>query len=224
MEFGKTLRAAREARGKSIEEVARETRLMSQLIVDLENENMSRIAAPIYGRGFVKLYCEAVGLEARPMIDEFMKVYNGEHEPIIREKENVEENTSYSESSLLPEAEAEEISSPSPTSLFDAPMTTAEENASPTLSRYSSPLSSRESLSSFPTFSIPPIVWRVGALVTVAILILWLLVKAIGAIYHFSATDPKANESSEVRSEASAMSSHPLEEREPVAIPPLYID
>lgn len=211
MEFGKTLRAAREARGKSIEEVARETRLMSQIIVDLENENMSRIAAPIYGRGFVKLYCEAVGLEARPMIDEFMKVYNGDHEPIIREREEAAVAASYSEAALLPEEEpSEEPTEP----LFAAPKNYEDEPSAPSLSRYSSPLSERPSLGSGLSFSIPPIVWRVGTLAIIAILILWILCKAIGAIYRFSATDPNASTSSEVK----------IEERETVAIPPLYID
>lgn len=222
MEFGKTLRAAREARGKSIEEVARETRLMSQLIVDLENENMSRIAAPIYGRGFVKLYCEAVGLEARPMIDEFMKVFNGDHEPIIREREEVEAPASYSETSLLPEE------TPAPTEeadpLFAAPKS-FEEASTPSLSRYSSPLSERPSFGSGISFSIPPIVWRVGALALVAILILWILCKVIGAIYRFSATDPNAAATpGEVRTETTVPMSHSSEEREQVAIPPLYID
>lgn len=222
MEFGKTLRAAREARGKSIEEVARETRLMSQLIVDLENENMSRIAAPIYGRGFVKLYCEAVGLEAKPMIDEFMKVYNGDHEPIIREREEVDSPVSYSESSLIPEesdAPAEEAEP-----LFAAPKS-FEEDMTPSLSRYSSPLSERPSFGSNLSFSIPPIVWRVGALAIVAILVIWILCKVVGAIYRFSATDPKAT--SEVKTEEVQSAHHgaaSVEEREPVAIPPLYID
>lgn len=222
MEFGKTLRAAREARGKSIEEVARETRLMSQLIVDLENENMSRIAAPIYGRGFVKLYCEAVGLEARPMIDEFMKVYNGDHEPIIREREESEVPPSYSETSLIPEESPASAEEPSP--LFAAPKSFDDESA-PSLSRYSSPLSERHAFGSGISFSIPPIVWRVGSLVIVAIVIIWILCKVVGAIYHFSATDPNAAAtSSEVRADSPVPTSHSLEEREQVAIPPLYID
>lgn len=222
MEFGKTLRAAREARGKTIEEVARETRLMSQLIADLENENMSRIAAPIYGRGFVKLYCEAVGLEAKPMIDEFMKVYNGEHEPIIRERETIEES-SYTEGSLL--GENNEVAG-APSSLFDEPVASiSSTDSQPSLSRYSSPLSERPALSSgfaFPT--IPPIVWRVGAVAIIAFLIIWILVKAVGALYRFSATDPKAAASGGEEPKIVERQHTAPEEREQVAIPPLYID
>lgn len=88
IEFGKTLKAAREAKGLTIAQIAESTRIMSSLVEDLENEDFSRIVAPIYGRGFVKLYCEAVGLEPKPMVDEFMDFFTGKHEPTIRTRES----------------------------------------------------------------------------------------------------------------------------------------
>lgn len=86
IDFGSTLQAAREARGLSIEQVSDQTHLLTQVIEGLENEDFSRIAAPIYGRGFVKLYCEAVGIDPQPMVEEFMAIYNGKREPKIRER------------------------------------------------------------------------------------------------------------------------------------------
>ena len=73
IEFGRTLREAREAKGLSISQVAETTRIMHSIVDGLENENFSGIPAPIYGRGFVKLYCETVGLDPKPMIAEFME-------------------------------------------------------------------------------------------------------------------------------------------------------
>lgn len=87
IEFGKTLVAAREAKGYTIAQVAEITHLASSTITDLENENFSRIAAPIYGRGFVKLYCETVGLDPKPMVAEFMEIYSGNRDTNIRERE-----------------------------------------------------------------------------------------------------------------------------------------
>lgn len=87
MEFGKTLRLAREAKGMTIDDVAEQTRIMARTIENLEREIFSDIVAPIYGRGFVKLYCEAVGIDARPMIDEFMEIYNGNREAVIVERQ-----------------------------------------------------------------------------------------------------------------------------------------
>lgn len=86
MEFGRSLRLAREARGYSVAQLAEITRMAPKTVQELEDENLSHIAAPIYGRGFVKLYCEAVGLEAKPFIDEFMAIYRGERDVSIRER------------------------------------------------------------------------------------------------------------------------------------------
>lgn len=84
IEFGYTLQKAREAKGLATKDIAQATHMMVQMVEDLENENFSKIAAPIYGRGFVKLYCEAVGIDPKPLIAEFMDIYNGNRPPTIR--------------------------------------------------------------------------------------------------------------------------------------------
>ncbi|MGN0833550.1 MAG: helix-turn-helix domain-containing protein [Kiritimatiellia bacterium] len=86
IEFGKSLRLAREAKGYTVARLAELTRLAPSLVSDLENEDFRQIAAPIYGRGFVKLYCEAVGLETKAFVDEFMEIFNGNREPRIKER------------------------------------------------------------------------------------------------------------------------------------------
>lgn len=86
IEFGKTLRDARENKGMTIGQVAEITRMAPTTIEELEAEDFSRIAAPIYGRGFVKLYCEAVGIDAKPLVAEFMEIYNGNRDVGIRER------------------------------------------------------------------------------------------------------------------------------------------
>lgn len=87
IEFGNTLRQAREQKGLTTKQVADSTHMMVQLVEDLENEHFSRIAAPIYGRGFVKLYCEAVGLDPKPLVAEFMEIFNGNRPPMIRRRD-----------------------------------------------------------------------------------------------------------------------------------------
>ena len=76
MSFGQTLKAAREAKGLTASELAASTHLLVQIVEGLENEDFRRIPAPIYGRGFVKLYCETVGLDPKPMQAEFMSLFN----------------------------------------------------------------------------------------------------------------------------------------------------
>ena len=77
IEFGRTLREAREAKGYTVSQLADKTRIMHQIIEDMEEDRFTRIAAPIYGRGFVKLYCEAVGLDPKPLIAEYMALQSG---------------------------------------------------------------------------------------------------------------------------------------------------
>ncbi len=83
IEFGETLRKAREAKGLTTAQIAEMTHLVPQTVEDLEKENFTKISAPIYGRGFVKLYCEAVGIDPKPLIAEFMDIYNGNRQPTI---------------------------------------------------------------------------------------------------------------------------------------------
>ena len=76
MSLGNTLRAAREACGFTTSELAARTHMLVQIVEGLENEDFRRIPAPIYGRGFIKLYCEAVNLDPKPLQAEFMDLFN----------------------------------------------------------------------------------------------------------------------------------------------------
>ena len=76
MSLGQTLRSAREAKGMTTSELAEKTHLLVQIVEGLENEDFRRIPAPIYGRGFIKLYCEQVGIDdPKPLQAEFMALY-----------------------------------------------------------------------------------------------------------------------------------------------------
>lgn len=81
MAIGPTLRAARERKGYSISAVAELTNMMTRVIEDLENDNYKRIAAPIYGRGFIKLYAGLLGLDPQPLIDDYMAAVTGTPKP-----------------------------------------------------------------------------------------------------------------------------------------------
>jgi len=83
MSMGEILRTAREQRALSTSTAAESTHMKVQIIEDLENEDFRRIAAPIYGRGFVKLYAEFLELDAAPLIREFMDLYTGKRAPVV---------------------------------------------------------------------------------------------------------------------------------------------
>lgn len=78
--LGDTLREAREAKQASPSEAARATRLKVQHIDALETNDYSKMPAPIYARGFIKLYAEYLGLEPAPLLER----YDREHKPATR--------------------------------------------------------------------------------------------------------------------------------------------
>ena len=83
MSMGEILRTAREQRALSTSAAAEATHMKVQIIEDLEKEDFRRIAAPIYGRGFVKLYAEFLELDPAPLIREFMDLYSGKRAPVV---------------------------------------------------------------------------------------------------------------------------------------------
>ena len=72
MALGEILKNARIQKGFSPSDVAEHTHMMVQVVEDLEREDFRRIAAPIYGRGFVKLYAELLELDPEPLVRDFM--------------------------------------------------------------------------------------------------------------------------------------------------------
>ena len=79
--FGETLRNAREAKGLTCSQVAAQTHMLVQIVEEMEREDFHRIPAPIYGRGFVRLFADCVGLDSVPLVREFMDIYNGRRKP-----------------------------------------------------------------------------------------------------------------------------------------------
>lgn len=75
MALGQIFKEARISRGYTESEVAERIKMNAQMIVDLEAENYSRIAAPIYGKGYVRKYAEFLGIDYRPLVEEFKNTF-----------------------------------------------------------------------------------------------------------------------------------------------------
>ena len=74
--LGETLREAREENGASIEDAAAATRIMQTQLRAIENNDYSGIPAPMYAKGFLKLYAQFLGLEPEPILERFQKEYS----------------------------------------------------------------------------------------------------------------------------------------------------
>ena len=68
--IGEQLRAAREARGLSLEQVAAETRLPQRHLVTMEAGDFASLPGRTYAVGFAKTYAKAVGLDPEYTADE----------------------------------------------------------------------------------------------------------------------------------------------------------
>ncbi len=73
MAIGPILREARQNKQLTTSQVAEMTRMKVQIVDDLENDDFHRIAATIYGKGFIKLFAECVNLDPEPLIADYME-------------------------------------------------------------------------------------------------------------------------------------------------------
>lgn len=221
IEFGKTLRAAREAKGLSVAQLAEQTHMTPARVEELENENFTSFPAAIYGRGFVRLYCQAVGLDPKPLADEFTEIFNGNRVVEIKEREVGGERggevggerSRWSEDGQLPlSASAPEVGdeSSSPSMDVNTPRSTSNSESESDTPRSTSTTSSSNSISSNapsphlsryaaplrdrPRIAIPPSVWRLGILACVALLVLWGLIAGVRALYRATGGAPAPDE------------------------------
>ena len=236
-EFGKTLRAAREAKGLTTGQIAEQTHMMIQTVEGLENEDFSKIVAPIYGRGFVKLYCEAVGLDPKPLVDTFTKIYADRHAaPAAKAAEPPAADPAQEEPPAAP-VSPEPAPAPKPIEQppkfpeldFGAPQT-----AKPSLSRYAGKAPS----DGLPPISLPFVNWRLVALVAGAFAALLCLGLAIRVIYHATMSSPAEPTQEEQTVETPSAPAEPAKAtspeqpadatrpapRKPLPLKPFYID
>lgn len=230
MEFGKTLRTAREAKGLTTGQIAERTHMMVQVVEGLENEDFSKIVAPIYGRGFVKLYCETVGLEPKPLVDAFMEIYSGgrgksaaPHEPAKPEPRQVEPAAPGSPPKPVAPEPPQRVQE---TIDFGAPPAAETPRQQPTTSRYAAPMPIDDG------FSMPAVNWRMVALGAAAVAIVVLALLGVRALYRVTMTAPE-EETTEVADPAPDPAPAPTDaqppakapvDRKPLPLKPFYID
>jgi len=65
-------------------EIAAVTRMKITVVEALERDDYSNIAAPIYAKGFIKLYAEAVGLNPEHLINEYMSRFAQSYTPPVK--------------------------------------------------------------------------------------------------------------------------------------------
>lgn len=70
-DLGERFRAAREARGLTLSEVADQIRIRSVYLAAIEDEHWNTIGAPVYTRGFMRTYARFLGIDPEEAVAEF---------------------------------------------------------------------------------------------------------------------------------------------------------
>jgi transcriptional regulator with XRE-family HTH domain len=83
MALGKILQDARLRKKMTTSQVAAATRMKIQTVEAIEREDFSRITAPVYGKGFIRLCAECLEVDPRPLIDEYMEKYAPRKKPSL---------------------------------------------------------------------------------------------------------------------------------------------
>ena len=60
---GAYLRGLREQQGLSVDELSRATRVLHHYLEALESDNMASLPAPVFTKGFIRAYCQAIGAD-----------------------------------------------------------------------------------------------------------------------------------------------------------------
>jgi cytoskeleton protein RodZ len=82
---GAYLREIRERQGVSIDEIARSTRVLHHYLEALESDDLASLPAPVFAKGFIRAYCQALGIPA----DEPIRLYEqraGQIHPRVTER------------------------------------------------------------------------------------------------------------------------------------------
>lgn len=79
-ELGKTLAQARVARGLSLEDCERDTRISKRYLDALEREDWRVFPAPVYSRAFLRTYAQYLGLDPSTL----MRMYQAQEEPELK--------------------------------------------------------------------------------------------------------------------------------------------
>jgi hypothetical protein len=70
--IGQKLEAARRSKGVTVSEAGQATKILSKFIEAMEADDFGALSAPVYAKSFIKMYAQYLGLEAQPLVDEYL--------------------------------------------------------------------------------------------------------------------------------------------------------
>ncbi len=71
--IGQKLETARQAKGVSVSEAGRSTKILSKFIEAMECDDFGVLSAPVYAKSFIRMYAKYLGIESQPLVDEYVE-------------------------------------------------------------------------------------------------------------------------------------------------------
>jgi len=78
--IGQKLETARQAKGVSVSEAGRSTKILSKFIEAMECDDFGALSAPVYAKSFIRMYAKYLGIESQPLVDEYVE----QHAPKVK--------------------------------------------------------------------------------------------------------------------------------------------
>jgi transcriptional regulator with XRE-family HTH domain len=73
--IGQQLRAARERKKITIEAAAQATKIKGEHLAALEANQFDQIEAPVYTKGFIRIYARFLGVDDKPLVETFLRAH-----------------------------------------------------------------------------------------------------------------------------------------------------
>jgi hypothetical protein len=70
--IGQRLEAARQAKGVSVSEAGRATKILSKFIEAMESDDFGALSAPVYAKSFIRMYAKYLGMDGSPLVEEYI--------------------------------------------------------------------------------------------------------------------------------------------------------
>jgi hypothetical protein len=84
--IGQKLEAARRAKGVTVSEAGKATKILSKFIEAMEADDFGALSAPVYAKSFIKMYAQYLGLDAQPLVEDYVAQHAPKARPHLGEE------------------------------------------------------------------------------------------------------------------------------------------
>jgi len=83
--IGQKLESARQAKGVSVSEAGRATKILAKFIEAMEADDFGVLSAPVYAKSFIRMYAQYLGLDAQPLVEEYTEQHAPKGRPLLND-------------------------------------------------------------------------------------------------------------------------------------------